>query len=614
MSYESFYKGNYSSLEPAYNNVTIGYQIPAGEFATTTDARTANQLQEVSNKLNIGGKNIEISGLDLHGSVFDAIPKEQFKELNRLAKLTGADFSLHGAIIEPSGYGRGGWSETSQKEAERKMLSILERAKQLNDKGNVPVTFHSSAVQLPEGEEKVFEGGEEKIKSLILVDAQTGEPIQRKHEKKYFPEEIPQEYQEAFKRGEFIPQLEVENFNRQIREGKLANPNIHTLRAKEIIEHAFKIFEKEKQGIEDEGNTEGKLMKLYAHEKKEEIMNMFPDLKNSVVNNIFSELDHGHLFLRDSYNEIRKLYNQVYENADSEDKRKLDDYKKKIAPLVEGGIENNKEKIREFAGLIEEGINVLGQVKNPKFFVPLNEFLLDKSSKTFGNVAFEAYKQFGDKAPVICIENPPAGAPFSRGEELKSLVKESRKKFVDEAKRQGYSEGDAKRAAEKLIGATWDVGHINLLRKQGYGDKELVKQTEKIARFVKHVHLSDNFGMEHTELPMGMGNVPIKEMMEKIGKEGFEGKKVIEAFDWWQHFKTPPNVPTFEAFGSPLYMTKAPYWNQVAGTYGNYFQMPSANFPEQHFSLYGGGFSSLPAELGGQIPGRGTRTAGVPMD
>jgi len=73
-----------------------------------------------------------------------------------------------------------------------------------------------------------------------------------------------------------------------------------------------------------------------------------------------------------------------------------------------------------------------------------------------------------------------------------------------------------KQAAEKLIGATWDVGHINMIRRQGFGKEDIIKEAEKIAPVVKHIHLSDNFGFEHTELPMGMGNVPIKEIMKKL--------------------------------------------------------------------------------------------------
>ena len=44
-----------------------------------------------------------------------------------------------------------------------------------------------------------------------------------------------------------------------------------------------------------------------------------------------------------------------------------------------------------------------------------------------------------------------------------------------------------KKQAEKLIGVTWDVGHINMIRRLGYGKKDVVKETKKIAPYVKHI-------------------------------------------------------------------------------------------------------------------------------
>ena len=60
------------------------------------------------------------------------------------------------------------------------------------------------------------------------------------------------------------------------------------------------------------------------------------------------------------------------------------------------------------------------------------------------------------------------------------------------------STGKAKNVAKQMIGATWDVGHINMMRKKGYSEKDVIKETKEIAPFVKHVHLSDNFGLDHT--------------------------------------------------------------------------------------------------------------------
>ena len=115
---------------------------------------------------------------------------------------------------------------------------------------------------------------------------------------------------------------------------------------------------------------------------------------------------------------------------------------------------------------------------------------------------------------------------------------------------------------------------------------------------------------------MGMGNVPMKEIMEKLGEKGFEAKKIIEAGDWWQHFKTAPVQETFEAFGSPVYgMKMGPYWNQSQGLQQGYFGGYGAMLPQVNYETFGAGFSQLPAELGGQrMGGRGSRMSGRGME
>ena len=80
--------------------------------------------------------------------------------------------------------------------------------------------------------------------------------------------------------------------------------------------------------------------------------------------------------------------------------------------------------------------------------------------------------------------------------------------------------------------------------------------------------------------------------------------------------KTPPINATLEAFGSPMYLGRAmaPYWNQAASTYGSYFSGYGPFLPEQHFSMYGAGFSGMPVELGGQMPGKASRLSGTPNE
>ena len=46
----------------------------------------------------------------------------------------------------------------------------------------------------------------------------------------------------------------------------------------------------------------------------------------------------------------------------------------------------------------------LQKVETPDIYKPFNEFVIDKSSDTFSNVAFSSYKKFGNKSPIISIE------------------------------------------------------------------------------------------------------------------------------------------------------------------------------------------------------------------
>jgi len=243
---------------------------------------------------------------------------------------------------------------------------------------------------------------------------------------------------------------------------------------------------------------------------------------------------------------------------------------------------------------------------SPEFYRPVEEFALDKASKTLGDVAFEAYKQFGETAPIISVENVFPNMAFSTAEQLKRLIEESRKQFVENAISEGMSRGEAKREAEKHIGATWDVGHINMLRKAGFEEEKIIEETKKIAPYIKHVHLTDNFGYADTHLPPGMGKVPVKRIMEELEKAGYSGKMIAEAGGFAKEFKVSPHPYVLEALKSPLYYPiMAPYWSKSG--YG-------AVFPEQHVSMYGAGFAGVPAELGGAMPGKKSRFAGTPAE
>jgi hypothetical protein len=345
-----------------------------------------------------------------------------------------------------------------------------------------------------------------------------------------------------------------------------------------------------------------------------------------------SDLRFGSNYLKDSYRNLRELYDDAYKNATPQEKERLAEYSEKVKKVfAEYDKDQYKpENLNNFAEVVKEGATLMGEIK-PKMYEGIRNFAVEKAAETTANLAFRAYNEFtakGKTAPIIALENHPAQtALLTTGEDLRDVIQESHKLFVEKAVANGLSESEAKKQAEKLIGATWDVGHINMLRKYGFGEGEIIKQTEAVAPYIKKVHLSDNFGMEHTELPMGMGNVPTQKIMEaikdKIGKEGYDIKKVVEAGNWWQHFSQGskalgPVLPSLAAMGVPIYTgaygpVANPGWNQMYGTPGGYFSGYGTMLPEQNFQMYGAGFSSLPTELGGQMASKDSRMSGTPM-
>lgn len=578
------YQGGYSSLSPSYEDAFVGYNIPAGDIALTHDPRTANFVQSASNALSTGLKNIEIQGTDK--VMLESIPNNQWKELQRLGKLTGVGFTFHGQVVEPSGIGQQGFSEEEREATERQMWQAVERAHEVSPKGNIPVTFHSSA-QLP-GE--IVPKDKEHPAEIITINTESGEFKRIPLTKRTWPGES----------TIISPENEIYKRNEDFWTKNISHINYYAELGGDAVDRSA-------------------VIKSLAEKQKEAGNQLSPEeMQARTVYN------RGLSYLEDSYRGIRDLFDIAYRKGSDKDKKILNNYYSEIeeqAKKIKQG-KKNFEYLQAIRDVVQKGTDVLNQVQPPLIIESLNSYAKGRTTDTFANLAFKSYKEYKNNAPIISIENPPAGGAFSTGKELKEIVEEARKKFVERAIKSksegglGLSKSIAKDQADKILGVTWDVGHINMLRKHGYEKKDIIKESKEVAPMVKHVHLSDNFGFEHTELPMGMGNVPVKEIMEKLGKEGYEGKKVIEAFQWIQHFKSPPVKETLQAFGSPFYSTGAPgYWNQSSGLQQDYYPGFGMMLPQVNYETFGAGFSQLPMELGGQRQGaQGSRMSGRGME
>jgi hypothetical protein len=578
----NLYEGRYSTLSPetySPSGIYTGYRLPSGQLGAPTKPDTANQLTQVNMLLNQGIIPIEVGALN--PEVFDAIPKEHFKEINRMAKLTGADISVHAPLIEASGIGEQGWSEAERQLAEQQLMDVVERTAPMNEKGGMSINVHS-AVRIPGVEYTMTPEGAKEDK-IYVVNRDTGKvSAVFKSEEKYYPG------REGLKKVT-APRDELDNLNATEWDNSISQLMHHKEDADTRINENIRFIPIET--MKD------------IQKNPEKVRLLGPTQREA-----YSRIVAASHFIQDAHQSLNGLFNKAYKFGTKEDKEKL----KVAADKYKKDLEKNPTLIGQSQAI--ENLTLVLQDMQPQTYQTVEDFALDKSAKTFANVAFHALEKYKDKAPTLNIENVFPGMAFSHSKELNQLIKRSREELVDRAIKKGYSKSKAEREAERIIGITLDVGHLNLARKKGYKEEDLMKEVAEIAKNVKHVHLTDNFGYGDTHLPPGMGNVPFKEIFQKLEQEGFEGKKIVEAGGWVQHFGTSPLPYTLEAFGSPTY-EGGPYWNQTASLYEGYSGGFGRMLPQVHYETFGAGFSQLPTELGGQRPGaQGSRMSGKPME
>ena len=634
-SYESFYEGGISSLSPDYGSNYTGYRMTAAQLGFPGSAQTANQLGETVTALKQGVKAFEVSLV--MPDTAETVPTQHFNEMRALMKLSGVKPSVHGAVIDAAGFTDKGWGgDEGRADNERRMFDSIEKAHILDPKGNIPVVFHSSngtpGAEWRPGDKSL---GEDRfiMEKGTAINRETGQAIAIKREHKFRPSldptksfiHTPRGLREV-KGGEpgllFDAESSVDAANLGEWENKLTEIAQMNKHAEEIIGAASLVLSEYKHAAVYDDN-QNEVIDIVTKQK------IVSPNENENVLNSYNHVRNAGLFLDNAELSFKGAFHQAYKYGTPEQKEALkklsDDYSKdmknssgkveidgRVATSIYGPIERQR--------LLGEYLNQLRTITDrntPEVFQETEQFAMDKAAKTFGNLAMKSYEKYDKSAPIIAVENMFQGFAFSKAEDLKKLVEKSRENFIEQlVEKKGMKERDAKALAEKHLGVTWDVGHLNILKKKGFTDKDIIEETKKINPLVKHIHLTDNFGYADTHLAPGMGNVPIKKILEELEKNGRfdEMRKITEAGNFVQHFKTVPHSMTMAAFGSPIYgMKSAPYWNQTMNMQGSYFGGYGTINPSQHHSIYGAGFTTMPVDLGGQMADTNSRFGGTPM-
>ncbi|MEA3413925.1 MAG: TIM barrel protein [Nanoarchaeota archaeon] len=594
----NFYESGYASFDPKENIPHyLGSKLAeASSMGMALDPRSANQLAELSRNLNTGVIPVEIGSIDM--TTFDTIPKEHFKEMRRKAKLTGAKVSLHAPIqaMDPSGFGERGWEEGQQEVVERQLKSVMDKAAIIDSSGNMPVTIHGSNSA---GSTFKMVNGKKVYDQLMAVDRTTGQLIPIKEDIKYYPTgEIKEKFLSPKK------QLDIQNKSKW--SDDLSQIEFSRENAEKIMNETHSTSRALFAEMNSAPYTGKKFDKALNSEQEKEIRRLHSAAE----------------YIQDAEMKVQNLFSKAYEFAKKDNNQTQIDHLNEISKRYASnlGMKEGVPSLNSFnpdtqSKALFELLHGLKPVY-PKLFQPVEEFSIAKASETFSNVALHSFKKHGEGAPVVSIENLYQGMGFSQSKDLNNLVEESQKKFINKAVKDGYSQNEAEKMAKKLIGVTFDVGHLNVSKAKGFSNKDLIKETEEIRKNVKHVHLTDNFGFNDSHLPIGMGNVPVKEMLEALGEEGSKARKINEVGGWFQHFKTNPFSQILEAAGSPIYSSGVgPYWSQTGGFQQGYLGGYGSMLPDMHYQMFGAGFSQLPSDLGGQRAGaQGSRMSGNSME
>jgi len=606
------------------------YYLSASRIGAPTSPQTANQIKEMGTRLNEGVKNIEIGSVS--PEVFESIPEPHFKEMKRLGKLTGAETSIHGPGIDIAGLSQQGWSETQRLTAEKNVESVIDRGHELDPTGKAPITLHSGTIPIAEWKKEVSEESAEALaeqsgiskeearkalqkRAMGVVNQDTGQIQVLKHEeRRYLGEKkpviwTPERRLESLNRTEWDQEkLRLMSFEKNLDEVRDRQTKVMAQNAAyaDKVAHGLPMSEGEKK--EYNGNVRNiNALQNHMNELNDNMRSGFQELHNKFEK--FSDKENPNYvgYKKTAYKDMLKNFNKT--NSEIEKVYgKIDDLRKRYKKTSDPALAEEMYNIQRteiqplYNDQTENIIKDIGSMPHPELWKPADDFAADKGSETIANAAFNSYKKYGDKTPIISLENVYPEMPLARAESLRKAIEDSRERFAKRlVKEENFHKKKAEKVAEKLIGATWDLGHINMLRKFGYDDKDILEESKKIAKVVKHVHVTDNFGFQDSHLPPDMGNVPVKEIMKELEKKGYSGKAIMEAGGFPRFFETSPQPYILEAMGSPLYSIEAaPYWSEIRDTYGRYQMGYGEILPKQHFDFYGAGFSTVPRELGGQ--------------
>jgi len=531
-----------------------------------------SQLAKTNTSINWGVNNLELSmanNLDYQNRGYlGQLGVPEREELVRLTNLNRVNLSIHAPIVDPAGYSEGVFSESARQNALRELRNSIDFADQIGTRSNVknvPVVIHAAhdAIGNPMPQER-----------LIYVKQETGQ-VQAANPMIVVPDQTYWDY---------IKKLGLKD--------KYHTPE----------------DQKQKGKWDYETLSDGRLKitptgRLKMQNKLETI-----GLEHQRANADYW-FDHFSGGNPNSTNPNAGAYRDQLLHINAE--------------------------LRYIKGLSE---NKDTNLQTP--YVETEAFAVGRIADTISDLAVYAAKK--ESQPMIAVENWVPESVAGDPEQVGRIIKKAREEFVNKLtdpkiEKNPWRQSDAIKTAEKVIGINFDIGHANLWKKytkwddaEGkmveYTNEDVKKWANDVYPYLKHVHLTDNFGDMDAHLPIGWGNAPIKEVLNDLKKRGWSGRAILETFGVPAY---GPESGGMFGVAESLYQTGMPLipggpsWEKAAGSYfrsgygftgipqrgGTYW--PDMGYQGPHAS----GFSGVPYGMGErpQGAGGGSEFSGAPM-
>lgn len=516
------------------------YALPVRNISVSANPFVTTQVEEFSKLADMGARNVEVGTLRFtHGGPqnagFESVAKEQWAHIRTLADVIGVEPTLHAPIVDgdPAGFREDRWDEELRYQQQKNLEQVVDAGLTMTKDKPMVVTLHSANIlQIGDVWAKDRESGKEKIEAIHVIN-----PVLKN-----------------------VSRINAEQAKLSLRPGEIVSPGD----TKKILEaRNTEFWDEQTQTISNlltnlriarreeigEGAGRRRDAATLRRERGEEPL---PELgalgeeggRRSAESNIVTQILNERLntfsgFMRKSLEweapsrETKILYgeNKFREQAERYQKlkTKIEEFDK---ILLHNGPGSEDEKINRAVSFISQ----LKSEDRPRFLFPVSEVHLKAASETIANAAvhgWEMAKKEGKPAPIISVENPPAGyGPGARADELLILLRVSREKAAQKlSEEQHIGIEEARKIAKQTIGHTIDPSHMWTHKARGYEKEELLEQIRRLAPEVTHMHIADNLGGDDAHTVLGTGTVPNKEALELIQKAG-RIDKMIGVYEW----------------------------------------------------------------------------------